>query len=172
MKKFFVWAVKKARAGQPFWLNVFFRKALPFNAPHGIRILEMSEALVRVSLPDRRSNKNHLNGMHACAMATACEFASGLAVLERFNMEDFRLIMHRLEMDYHRRPASGRCESHAAIPKELEQQIRVDLASSADQVSRFSMVSELFDGSGERVATAQVHWHVKPWSAVRFGRAS
>lgn len=172
MKKFFVWALNKAKAGQPFWLNVFFRKALPFNAPHGIRIVEMGEASVRVSLPNRRSNKNHLNGIHACAMATACEFASGLAVLERFNMEDFRLIMHRLEMDYHRRPAPGDCESRAAIPQQLEQQIREELASSTDQASRFSMVSELFDGAGELVATAQVHWHVKPWSAVRFGRPS
>ena len=171
MRRFFIWAGDKARGGQPFWLNGFFRRALPFIAPHGIRIVEMGDALVRVSLPNRRRNKNHLNGMHACAMATACEFASGLAVLERFNMEDYRLIMHRLEMDYHRRPSLGGCESRAAIPPELEKQIIKELSSSKDQASRFSMVSELFDAEGELVATAQVHWHVKPWVAVRFGRS-
>lgn len=172
MKAFFIWAVDKARGGHPFWLNVFFKKALPFNSPHGIRIVEMSSALVRVSLPDRRRNKNHLKGMHACAMATACEFTSGLAVLERFNMEDYRLIMHRLEMDYHRRPSQGACESRAAIPQALEQEIRDELSSSKDRASRFSMVSELFDSEGQLVATATVHWHVKPWDAVKFGRAS
>jgi len=172
MKAFFTWAVDKATGGRPFWLNVFFKKALPFNGPHGIRIVEMGNSLVRVSLPDRRRNKNHLNGMHACAMATACEFTSGLAVLERFNMEDYRLIMHRLEMDYHRRPSRGACESRAAIPQALEQEIRDELASSKDRASRFSMVSELFDSEGQRVATATVHWHVKPWDAVKFGRTS
>ena len=172
MKKLFIWAVDKARRGQPFWLNVFFRKALPFNVPHGIRILELGESQVRVALPDRRRNKNHLNGMHAIAMATACEFASGLAVLERFNLEDYRLIMYRLEMDYHRQPAPGPCEAHSVIALDLEQKIRDELASSEDEVSKFSMISELFDGAGERIATAKVHWHVKPWSAVRFGGRS
>jgi acyl-coenzyme A thioesterase PaaI-like protein len=172
MKKLFLWAVDKARNGQPFWLNIFFKRALPFNVPHGIRIVEMGESQVRVALPDRRRNKNHLKGMHAIAMATACEFASGLSVLERFNLEDFRLIMYRLEMDYHRQPAPGSCEARSSIAKDLEQKISNELASSEDGASRFSMVSELYDVAGERIATAQVHWHVKPWSAVRFGRSS
>ena len=47
MKAFFTWAVDKARGGRPFWLNVFFKKALPFNGPHGIRIVEMGNSLVR-----------------------------------------------------------------------------------------------------------------------------
>jgi hypothetical protein len=46
------------------------------------------------------------------------------------------------------------------------------LASSKDRASRFSMVSELFDGEGQLVATAIVHWHVKPWKAVKFRRPS
>ena len=57
--------------------------------------------------------------------------------------------MHRLEMDYHRRPSRGACESRAAIPQALEQEIRNELASSEDRASRFSMVSELFDSEGQ-----------------------
>ncbi|MGY8941308.1 MAG: DUF4442 domain-containing protein [Flavobacteriales bacterium] len=170
MQSYFDWAIAQAKAGRPFWLNVFFRRALPFNAPHGFRIVELTASGAKVRLPDRRKNRNHLKGIHACAMATACEFSSGLGVLERFNMKDYRLIMYRLEVDYHRRAAPGPCVAQASISADLDAQIRSDLSERDDKTSRFSMTSELRDTAGELVATATVHWHVKAWEAVRFGK--
>jgi acyl-coenzyme A thioesterase PaaI-like protein len=167
MKALFYWAVELAKAGNFAWLNLVFRRVLPFNAPHGIKIVGLDENQVRVTLPSRRANQNHLKGMHACAMATACEFCSGMAVLIRFDMADYRLIMNRLEVNYVRRPAPGNCTAVSDIPIDLEVSVNTEIEQSKDGASRFTLPSRLLDAEGEVVAEAQVHWHVKPWSRVR-----
>ena len=42
--------------------------------------------------------------MHACAMATGLEFGSGASVLLAVGMQDYRIIMSRLEVDYLDKP--------------------------------------------------------------------
>lgn len=167
-ERYFLWALERAKAGRTVWLNRFFRWALPFNAPHGIRIVRISPEGVKVQLPDWRINHNHLGGMHACAMATVCEFASGLCVLDCFKMSEFRLIMHRLEVDYHRRAVPGMCTAEAVIDSAMQAQIETELHTSKDRTSRFMLASQLRDVDGHIVATAEVHWHVKSWNAVRY----
>ena len=167
LKTLFYWAVDRAKSGDFAWLNLVFRRVLPFNAPHGIKIVGLDENHVRVVLPSRRANQNHLKGMHACAMATACEFCSGMAVLIRFDMADYRLIMNRLEVNYVRRPASGDCTALADIPEALKARVNAEIEQSEDGASRFVLPSRLLDSEGEVVAEAQVHWHVKTWSRVR-----
>jgi acyl-coenzyme A thioesterase PaaI-like protein len=167
IKTMFSWAVERAKSGNFIWLNVVFKRVLPFNAPHGIKISGLNEDQVQVALPSRRANQNHLKGMHACAMATACEFCSGIAVLIRFDMTDYRLIMNRLEVEYLRRPAPGDCMAVADIPDDLAARVNAEIDTSQDGASRFVLPSRLLDSNGEVVAEAQVHWHVKPWSRVR-----
>lgn len=166
-QKIFYWAVDKAKAGNLTWLNGIFKRILPFNAPHGIKIIGLEAEEVRVLLPSRRANQNHLKGMHACAMATACEFCSGMAVLIRFDMGDYRLIMSRLEMQYLRRPAPGDCIAVADVSVDLARQVHEEIDHAEDGASRFELPSRLLDANGDVVAKATVHWHVKPWSRVR-----
>tara|TARA_B100000768_G_C11284311_1_gene380998 strand:- start:6454 stop:6972 length:519 start_codon:yes stop_codon:yes gene_type:complete len=167
MQKIFYWAFEMAKSGNVKWLNRVFKRVLPFNVPHGIKIIKMEEEQVRVLLPSRRANRNHLKGMHACAMAAACEFSSGMAVLIRFDLADYRLIMNRLEMDYLRRPAPGDCTAVADIPSDLAAQVEAEIERTQDGASRFVLPSRLLDSQGDVVAEAKVHWHVKPWSRVR-----
>ncbi|MFZ9055839.1 MAG: DUF4442 domain-containing protein [Flavobacteriales bacterium] len=168
MERWFFWALERAKSGHPFWLNAIFRRILPFNVPHGIRVRSFQDGAVEVDLPSRRANRNHLKGMHACAIATACEFCSGLAVLSRFNMSDYRLIMNRLEVDYTRRPEPGSCLARSEVSPELSGEIQAMMQQSEDGAARFQMTSTLFDSEGNEVAVAQVHWHVKAWSQVQF----
>lgn len=90
-----------------------------------------------------------------------------MAVLIRFDMADYRLIMNRLEVDYVRRPGAGNCIAVADIPHDLESKVNAEIEGSKDGVSRFVLPSRLLDADGNVVAEAQVHWHVKPWSRVR-----
>lgn len=168
LERFFYGALERAKQGRVVRLNAVFRRILPFNVPHGIRVTSFGETEVRVALPDRRANRNHLNGMHACAIATACEFCSGLAVLAQFEMKEFRLIMNRLEMDYSRRPVRGACEARAHIAPDLKEQVLRLMAESEDGAARFIMPSVLVDSSGQEVARAAVHWHVKAWEDVKY----
>lgn len=168
LDRFFYRSLDAAKEGNVFWLNAVFKRILPFNAPHGIRVLTFSDEEVRVALPDRRANRNHLKGTHACAIAAACEFCSGLAVLAQFDMKDYRLIMNRLEVDYMRRPVKGRCMAKADISPNLREEVQQLIESSADGAARLVMPSLLLDASGETVARATVHWHVKAWDDVKY----
>ena len=168
LERFFYGALERAKQGRVVSLNAVFRSILPFNVPHGIRVVAFGDDEVRVALPDRLANRNHLNGMHACAIATACEFCSGLAVLAQFEMKAYRLIMNRLEVDYTRRPDRGACEARAEIAPDLKEQVVRLMAESEDGAARFIMPSVLVDSRGEEVARATVHWHVKAWKDVKY----
>jgi hypothetical protein len=79
-------AFDRARTGRPALLSWVFRRVIPFNAPHGIRIASVTNGpdstAVEVLLPWRRRNRNHIDTVHACALATAAEFATGLGLVD------------------------------------------------------------------------------------------
>jgi hypothetical protein len=50
MKNLFYWACK-AKSGNFTWLNLVFKRVLPFNAPHGIKIVGLNENQVSVCFP-------------------------------------------------------------------------------------------------------------------------
>ena len=84
-------------------LNTILRRTIPFNAPHRFSIVELSPESVAVQIPFVRVNQNHVRSLHACAMATAAEFASGLLLLQHAPSAHFRLIMKSLSVEYHYR---------------------------------------------------------------------
>ena len=82
-------------------VNFVLARFIPFNQPHGFRISEVFDDGVKINLPYKRVNKNHINGIHACALATLSEYASGLTLARHLNRENVRLIMKDLKMTYH-----------------------------------------------------------------------
>ena len=153
-------ALDQAREGNPLALDRLMRVALPFNRPHRIRIAAISDEVVEVALPDRKSNHNHLGGMHACAIATALEFASGASILLEVGMRDYRIIMSRLEIDYLAKP-KGNCVAQA---KRNTPEVRgLTGALEAEGVARMVQRSSLLDASGDHCTEAVVHWHLKVW---------
>ena len=90
------------------------QEVIPFNRPHRLTIHSLGAFEAEVRLPFLRRNKNHLGTMHACAMATAAEYASGLCVLRVVGMEGHRLVMAEMNVQYTRR-AEGTCIAKAGI---------------------------------------------------------
>ena len=80
--------------------------------------------------------------MHACAIATAAEYVSGINVVQAIDMEKYRLIMSRIEVDYIRRPV-GCCNVESGISSNQMMQINKEL--EADGVSKFNLVSSVID---------------------------
>lgn len=153
-------ALDAARNGNPRAMDRLMRIALPFNRPHRIRIAAVTEEQVEVSLPSRRSNFNHLGGMHACAIATALEFASGASILLEVGMQDYRIIMSRLEIDYLAKP-KGNCTVRAQ--RNTPAVLGLTGVLESEGVTRLVQPSSLFDATGEHCAEATVHWHLKAW---------
>ena len=82
-------------------LNVGLLRMIPFNKPHGFRIMEIGDYDIKLLLPYKRKNLNHIRGLHACALATISEYTTGLLLISKLGFDRYRIIMQRLEMDYH-----------------------------------------------------------------------
>ncbi|MBX2972186.1 MAG: DUF4442 domain-containing protein [Flavobacteriales bacterium] len=148
-----------------WWLNRVLPFAIPFNRPHGFKVHPLPAGGISVRIPYRRSNRNHIKGIHACAIATASEMCSGLSVMEQLDPKRYRLIMRSLHMAYHyqaKQPATAKCVPAA---EEIAERVIRPLASQ-DKVD-YSSTVEVHDEDGNHLATGTVVWQVKEWSKVR-----
>ncbi|HRH68939.1 MAG TPA: DUF4442 domain-containing protein [Flavobacteriales bacterium] len=157
---------KARHSGHWRWrLNFLLPWAIPFNRPHGFRVHPLPTGGISVRIPYWRVNRNHINGIHACAIATASEMCSGLSVLEKLDPKKYRLIMRTLHMEYHyqaKQPAIAKC-----VPTEEEiAELVVRPLASRDSVD-YSSTVEVHDAHGNHLATAKVTWQVKEWGKVR-----
>lgn len=164
MMRLYAWAWRRALMGRTGALTLVFQFWIPFNRPHRFRIVTLTPGAARVVAPFRRSNRNHLGTVHACALATIGEFAAGLALLGAFDPADYRLIMSRLEVDYTRRAGSV-ITSAAELPAAELDEVRLRL--EREGVARRVVVSRLVDSGGEEVAVVKTHWQIKDWRRIR-----
>lgn len=146
-------------------LDLMLHRLVPFNRPHGIRLAEVSEDRVSVVLPWRRANLNHLGGMHACAMATAAEYSSGLLLLRKIDPSELRLIMRSIAVDYSKQGRGASVASSELSGERFEKEVLAPISESglADVV----LESKVVDRSGNELCTARVAWQLKRWDRVR-----
>ncbi|MDP3481535.1 MAG: DUF4442 domain-containing protein [Desulfoprunum sp.] len=157
----------KAR-GSRLWLwllNFVLGRLIPFNRPHGFRILELGEDFLLTTAPYRRKNHNHLRGIHACAIATVAEFSGGYLLLSRLDPQKYRLIMSKIEVDYvYQAKEAIVSESRLEIAR-MKTEI-LDPLREQESVS-FRIGSRIADVSGNPVAQAYTTWQIKRWDRVR-----
>ena len=146
-------------------LNWTLSRMIPFNKPHGFKILEIEDFRLRIIIPYRKSNFNHIRGLHACALATISEFATGFLLLSNLDIKKYRLIMQRLEMDYH---YQGKMDAFAefVISKEwLHENILNPLQTKEAVVVPCEV--KIHDSKGNHLTTGKVFWQIKSWSQVK-----
>jgi hypothetical protein len=146
-------------------LNRGLNFTIPFNQPHRFEVLELSEKHLKVRLPYRRSNFNHIRGIHACALATVSEFSTGLLLIKRLDPAKFRLIMQRLEMDYHYQGKMDATATFTISEDWLSRQIFQPLQSQDAVVVICEVL--IHDVAGNHLTTGKVHWQIKDWSKVK-----
>lgn len=132
------------------WLfALIFGRTVPYSGSVGPRIDVLEPGLARVSIPDRRSNRQHLGSVHAIALMNVAEMASGLAMLTALP-PGFRGIVTKIGIEYVKK-ARGRitAEARAELP---------DLSVEGDHI----FVSECRDPAGDVVARAAVTWRLGP----------
>ena len=100
--------------------------------------------------------------MHACALATAAEYASGLCLLNAMEHHRVRLVMANLNITYPRRAQSA-C---TAVAK-LDSQHLEDILAQLDKDGRgaFVLKAQVKNADNEVVASAEITWHLKRLSA-------
>ena len=146
-------------------LNWSLNRMIPFNKPHGFRILSINDFQIKTLLPYRHKNFNHIRGLHACALATLSEFTTGFLLISRLDMKHYRLILQRLEMDY---LYQGKMNATAEfiISKEwLNNQIISPLQTQESVVVPCEV--KIHDQHGNHLTTGKVFWQIKSWSKVK-----
>ncbi len=146
-------------------LNWSLNCMVPFNKPHGLRVIEFADFRLKTLLPYKRRNFNHIRGLHACGLATISEFTTGFLLLSSLDMKKYRMIMQRLEMDYH---FQGKMDATAEfiISKEwLNEKIIVPLATQESVVVPCEV--KIHDVKGNQLTTGLVYWQFKDWAKVK-----
>ena len=147
-------------------MNFAMTRTVPFNGPHGFDVVELTDFSVKTKLPYKRRNLNHVKGLHACALATVTEMTSGLLLMTKLDPEKYRLILRRLEMDYH---YQGKMDSFATfeISEEWFQEQVLDPLANHDATLVDCEVC-IHDKEGNHLTTGHVIWQLKNWSKTKL----
>ncbi|MBI5608213.1 MAG: DUF4442 domain-containing protein [Deltaproteobacteria bacterium] len=144
-----IWALCQR---QPMGKALFSRLLalrVPYSGALGADVEELSNGHARVTLRDRRSVRNHLDSIHAVALANLGELTTGIALLHAIDGKAVGIVTH-LGVDFLKK-ARGTLTSSCDgdIP---------DLAAP----SEFDLVAEIRDHAGEVVCRVRATWSLRP----------
>ena len=146
-------------------VNWSLNRMIPFNKPHGFKVVELDDYRLKARIPYERKNFNHIRGLHACALATISEFTTGFLLVNRLDAKKYRLIMQRLEMDYH---YQGKMDAFAefSISEEWLAQHVYEPLKQHDAVVVVCEV-KIHDAKNNHLTTGKVYWQIKDWQKVK-----
>lgn len=136
----------------PFGRWIFNRmlgRMVPYTGALGARVESLEAGRSVVTLADRRAVRNHLESIHAVALANLAELTSGTAMLTALP-PGTRGIVTRLEIDFLKK-ARGSLTGRATV--------------KVPRIAAPTVLhpeAEITDAAGDVVARARVTWHVSP----------
>lgn len=149
-------------------MNFLLKRFIPFNRPHGFKVTTFTDHKVEVKIPYKKSNLNHIKGLHACGLATAAEYSSGLLLLSRIGIKDYRIIMDSLHAKYHYQGKMAARATYELNDEELNQEIMEPLKSKGEVYKK--CIVKVKDDANNLLCTIETNWQIKSWSKVRTKR--
>ena len=132
------------------WIfNRFLRWFNPYSGSIHPYVIELRPGYARIKLHDKRRIRNHLNSIHALALANLGELTSGLALLNGLP-ENTRGIPTKITTDFYKK-ARGQlvAESHSGMPR-------------VSETMDYEVSAEIQDSNGDMVARTVVNWQLGP----------
>jgi acyl-coenzyme A thioesterase PaaI-like protein len=146
-------------------LNWSLNRVVPFNKPHGFKVIDIGDYHLKTSIPYKRKNFNHIRGLHACALATISEFTTGFLLLSKLDVKKYRLIMQRLEMDYHYQGKMDASATFTISEEWLQSKIYAPLQTQESVVVICEV--KIHDDQNNLLTTGHIHWQIKNWEKVK-----
>lgn len=146
-------------------LNYGLNRMVPFNKPHGFKVVEIGDHHLKTLVPYIKSNFNHIKGIHACALATVSEFTTGFLLLSRLDPKKYRLIMQSINMEYHYQAKMNSYGTFFISEEWLDELIFQPLETS-EKVTVDCEV-KIHDKEGNHISTGMVKWQIKSWKQVK-----
>ena len=146
-------------------LNLALNRMVPFNRPHGFKVTEISDRHVKTYIPYIKRNLNHIKGLHATALATLSEFTTGILLLNILGAKTYRIILQRLDIEYH---YQGKIPAEATFQVNdswLESNVYQPLKTNGSVIA--PCLVHIDDVEGNRLTTATIYWQLKPWKMVK-----
>ncbi len=137
-------------SGLPLGSHLFalvISRMVPYSASVGPRVELLEPGHARVSMSDRRGNRNHLGSVHAVALTNLGELTSGISMIAALPAS-LRSIVTRIEVEFVKK-ARGRITAEA----------RVTVPSVTGPTDHL-VVATLTDRSNDVVARIHVHWRL------------
>ena len=149
------WDVLKDKPGGRWLFSRLIALAIPYTGALGARVLDVRAGYARVQLRERRGVRNHLNSIHAIALANVGEFTGGLAMTATAP-PTVRSILVKLEVEFLKK-ARGvvTAECHCTVPVVTE---------AVDHVVDTVVRNE----EGVEVARVSATWRLAPEQVFRF----
>ncbi len=146
-------------------LNFLLHRYIPFNKPHGLKLTKINKEKVEVSIPFKKKNLNHIKGLHACVLATAAEYSSGLLLLYKIGSKDYRIIMESLRVEYHYQAKMEATATFEITDSEFHETVLTPLNNKG--IVFKECIIKLHDKSGNHLCTAYTNWQIKAWKSVK-----
>ena len=149
-----------------FILNMALLRAVPFNSPHNIRVKSIGNNGITIMAKNTVHNRNHIKGIHACLLATMCEYVSGLSLLLQLNPNHYRIILKNISMTYHFQAKTSVYASFELLPDTVATQILRPLENQEALFKEFSV--EVYDEDKNHICTGVINWQIKAWKNVKL----
>jgi uncharacterized protein (TIGR00369 family) len=127
----------------------FIGMAAPYTGTMGAKIQELEKGRAVVTLREKRRIRNHLNSVHAMALANLGELATGITVISMLPPNS-RAILVGFSVTYLKK-ARGLLTAKCQTP-----------ALESNEKRELEVIGDIFDESGQLVSKVQAKWLVGP----------
>lgn len=128
--------------------SVMIKKLIPYTGSLGARVQRLEAGSCELKLKDRRAVRNHLNSIHAMALANLGEFCTGLAVVSGLPA-NHRSILKGFEISYLKK-ARGTLTAKSTYTHKETQEHSSDVAVEGN----------IFNSENELVASVKANWRI------------
>lgn len=142
-----MWTLAEKMPGGAALFSKVVGRMAPYSGTIGARVADLAPGRARLELEDHKAVRNHLDSVHAIALANLAEMASGLAMLAGLP-SGMRGILTKIEVEYTKK-ARGTLTAVAEVEPPVE-----------GFEGALVLPVSVRDAAGDVVVEGRFHWKI------------